>query len=320
MKLKIMLMVVLVIGVSSLWGCGSVMEEVPVIDDEGNLVYETDDPEETKENIDTIEDGETENNGDARYYVGETVAFKTSNGGKFNITLTDWGKVKGLSGDPITYIKYMIENIGSETVTVGNELFDLYADDYSVDTAFPVAADEVGDEVYGRDLSAGRKLESVIYMEINPDNVTVIEVECGDAVFVLKDESTANGSTVMLDGNSLDNVSIPSDMEIDSEPIESYRLSGYYGGMMGQSTISLSIYSSTEDEIGIGNADIYVEGGQYSYYGEIVELTTNVYIVAADTDNEVLLSVSTWEDTIMLHLYVDGQLIEEYLMMEHYES
>lgn len=320
MKQKIMLMIALVIVVSSLWGCGSVMEEVPVIDDEGNLVYETDAPEETIEYKDIIEDSETEDNGDTRHYVGETVTFEANNGGEINVTLTDWGKVRDYLGNPVIYIKYMIENVGSETVTVGNLLFDLYADDYSVQGATVLSEDGVGDEVLGKDLSAGRKLEGVLYRDINPDNATVIEVECVGSVFVLKDESTANGSAIMLDGNSLDNVSIPSDMEIDSEPIESYRLSGYYSGMMGQSTISLSIYSSTEDEIGIGNADIYVEGGQYSYYGEIAELTTNVYIVAADTDDEVLLSASTWEDTIMLHLYVDGQLIEEYLMMEHYES
>ncbi|WP_172472143.1 hypothetical protein, partial [Thomasclavelia cocleata] len=78
--------------------------------------------------------------------------------------------------------------------------------------------------------------------------------------------------------------------------------------------------SQEEGETGIGNAEIYVEGGQYSYNGQIAEAAVNVYKVATDTDEEVLLAASMSDDTIMLQLYVDGQLIEEYLMMEHYES
>lgn len=114
----------------------------------------------------------------------------------------------------------------------------------------------------------------------------------------------------------------PWEAAASNERIEASAISGSYGGTMGQSTLSVSIYSSPEEgEAGIGNAEIYVEGGQYSYHGQIAELTTNVYKVATDTGEEVLLAASKADDgTITVALYVDGQLVEEYLMMEHYES
>lgn len=117
-------------------------------------------------------------------------------------------------------------------------------------------------------------------------------------------------------------VNIPSGVKADDSLINPDMLSGLYGGTMGQSTISLSIYSSQEEgETGIGNAEIYVEGGQYSYNGQIAGVAINVYEVMADTGEEVLLAASASDDgVIMLQLYVDGQLIEEYLMLEHYES
>ena len=58
----------------------------------------------------------------------------------------------------------------------------------------------------------------------------------------------------------------------------------------------------------------------YSYNGQIAEAAVNVYKVATDTDEEVLLAVSTSDNGIVLQLYVNGNLVEEYFMLEHYES
>ena len=67
-------------------------------------------------------------------------------------------------------------------------------------------------------------------------------------------------------------------------------MSGYYGGITdGQSVMDISMYTEDTENGSIGYADIYVEGGEYSYQAELYEASTNLYWVAADTDEEVAL-------------------------------
>ena len=260
---------------------------------------------------------QTQETNDARHHVGETVTFAADNGGEISVTLTDWGSTFDGIDQTVLYVSYMIENIGTESVSVGPGLFNVYADDYSIEKTSVLN----GAESHYADLSAGRKTDGTFYAAINPEDAAVIEVECGGSVFVLKDAGITDSPAVPLDESSLDGVSIPSGIKADERSIDPGMLSGSYGGMMGQSTISLSIFSSQEEgETGIGNAEIYVEGGQYSYNGQIAEAAVNVYKVATDTDEEVLLAASTSDNGIVLQLYVDGNLVEEYFMLEHYES
>ena len=105
------------------------------------------------------------------------------------------------------------------------------------------------------------------------------------------------------------------------EPIENYwKLSGSYSDSTGSLTLSLSIYSSQEEgEIEIGSVDIYASNGQH-YVGSVTPVEKNVYRIATDTGEEVLLVEEDYGDIIMLQLYVDGQYLGEYQMVEHYES
>lgn len=75
------------------------------------------------------------------------------------------------------------------------------------------------------------------------------------------------------------------------DSIPAWELSGHYGGIIGgQSVMDISMYSEDTVNGSIGYADIYVEGGEYSYQAELYEASTNLYWVAADTDEEVALS------------------------------
>ena len=99
-----------------------------------------------------------------------------------------------------------------------------------------------------------------------------------------------------------------------------YGLSGSYSGNMEGAMLSLSIYSSREEgEVSIGNVEIYVGNGDY-YFGEIIAVEGNIYTVITETGDEVFLVESMVDGTIVLQLCVDGQCIEEYKMVEHYES
>ena len=103
------------------------------------------------------------------------------------------------------------------------------------------------------------------------------------------------------------------------EPIEYYqRLGGSYSAGIGQSTMTLSIYSSQEEgEVEIGSAVIYADDGQY-FVGSLIPIDIGSYMVTTDTGEEVLLIEQPLSDEVVLELYVDGQCIEQYQMTEHY--
>lgn len=104
------------------------------------------------------------------------------------------------------------------------------------------------------------------------------------------------------------------------EPIDNYRkLDGFYIGNVEQSTLSLSIYTSQEEgEIEIGGADIYVNNGLH-YYGSVIPIEEKVYKVEVETGEEVLLKEVSSDNDVVVQLYVNGQYLEEYQMIEHYE-
>ncbi len=104
------------------------------------------------------------------------------------------------------------------------------------------------------------------------------------------------------------------------EPIEQYwRLSGFYNAGIGQSTLSISIYSSQEEgETEIGSVEIYADDGQY-FVGTLIPIEEGTYEVMTDTGEKVLLIESPSDYEVILQMYVDGQYLEEYQMTEHYE-
>lgn len=315
---KTALLLALVLCIGGLNGCGSSTEET--YSDNVESVEDGTESEETEETVET----------DSRHHIGDSVDFESDDGGTIRVTLTDWGSADDGLGSSVLAVKYMIENTGTTSVRVGPGLFSVYADDYSIEQTYLNSEDS-----HTADLSGGRKMDGIFYAKINPNDAQVIEVECGGSVFVLKDGGDAvsdSGSrnVVSVDEDTSNTADIPADMRVDSEKIDYLALSGNYGGMQGMSSIDLSMYSSPEEN-SVGNADVYVQGGEYAYVGEISEVATNVYKVANTEGQEVLLAVSTEiaeydtgenqdSGTLWIQLYVDGELIEEYMMLEHYES
>lgn len=105
------------------------------------------------------------------------------------------------------------------------------------------------------------------------------------------------------------------------DSISAWELSGYYGGITdGQSVMDISMYTEDTENGSIGYANIYVEGGEYSYQAELYEISTNLYWVETDTDEEVALSAYRDGTNIVVQLYVDGECITEYLLMGQFQS
>lgn len=99
-----------------------------------------------------------------------------------------------------------------------------------------------------------------------------------------------------------------------------YRLSGIYSDSIGYTNLSLSIYTSQEtEETAIGTAVLYMDDEE-TYLGEIYLLEKGVYQIEAGTGDEVILKEVECEDDIVLQLYGNGEYIDDYRMIEHYES
>lgn len=201
-KIRILTGLMLLVGV--LCGCGDLsdvtedlvkdVEESIEREGGGNITSNTVD--EIIDETSILETNEDTTEADNRYKIGDTAKFSTENSGKISVTLDEWGSVKReFEEDTILYVNYTIENIGEERVTVGNSLFDIYADNYSIGQTY------YGDDyIMSADLSVGRKVDGTIYAEVNPDDAKVIEVEFSDAIFVIKDESIAANEDIYAEG------------------------------------------------------------------------------------------------------------------------
>lgn len=179
---KIAIIIALAASAVNLWGCS---EDSSTTIDANKILEEQAAENKESETSEQSSSEKEETASDTRFRINQTAEFDLDNGGKLNVTMTGWGTGYEMgSNEPFLRIAYTIENTGEEKVTVGNFLFTVYADNYAADSLV-LAEDNKG--VATADLSSGRKVDGELYAAINPENVSVIEVELWDAVFVIKD-------------------------------------------------------------------------------------------------------------------------------------
>lgn len=186
--------------------------------------------------------------GKNKYAVGETVNMMADNSAEISITLTEWGKhYDSTTNEEFLYVSYAVENIGNEDITVGDGMFDVYADDYSVNQGYPLNVDSTDN--LSVDLSAGRKMDSRFYAEINPDTVTNLEVECGDVIWVLKEAaSKVTSEDIPVDSNTDIEKGDSSDLTAN---VSIYDSAGMY--VADGQTMSVSVYSEETEDDSVGN-------------------------------------------------------------------
>ena len=126
------------------------------------------------------------------YSVGDVLNFSNSNGEEYSVCITDWGtSVDGsildiFSLKTVTWFQYVIMNTGDEEVTVSDNIFNIYADDYSVDTEWS----EEG--TFLETLAPGKKTSGKVYAEMDADEVNKIEVQIHDSTVLIKDGQSGN--------------------------------------------------------------------------------------------------------------------------------
>lgn len=118
--------------------------------------------------------------------------------------------------DQIIYLDCKFENVGDKTIDVGPEWFAFYADNKHVD----IGADSMDQEY----ISTDRETSGTIYALVNPDDVTVLEVEFAGKAFILKDSEGSvfeSSSSEISDNEEIDGISDEEATEEESTEEES---------------------------------------------------------------------------------------------------
>lgn len=96
-----------------------------------------------------------------------------------------------------------------------------------------------------------------------------------------------------------------------------YRLSGLYSDTMGESYLSISIYSSHEEgDPAIGTVFLYMDDEEI-YLGELILVEEGIYEVTLVTGDEMVLEETKGEGIILL-VYGNEEYLDAYRMIEHY--
>ncbi len=175
-----------------------------------------------------------------RYSVGEPVSMIANNSAEVNVTITEWGNYYDTyTQESLLYVSYIVENTGTQDFVSSDSMFTVYADNYNINFAYPLDADD--SDGLGTTLSPGRKLKSVFYAKINPNTVSNLELEYGDVIFVLKEQNEEDTDTTEK----------PEVMEQTAWGLQD--VSGKY--VSGTQTVSISIYTEISDDGSIGTLE-----------------------------------------------------------------
>ena len=161
-------------------------EEAKAIETEEIDNNEKKDETSEKEGMDDVTDIIEDNidiSSSEKHYVGDAIELHEENGAAIRLCVTEWKScyIEGTL-DKILYVSYQVENIGDISTTVGNGMFNVYADEYVVDQYYMEGT------IAPVEISPGRKFSGQLYAKVDPDKVfSSLELEVGDAVIVLKE-------------------------------------------------------------------------------------------------------------------------------------
>lgn len=233
--------------------------------------------------------------------IGEAVTCVTEDGAKINITITNYGStVDGIT--PILYVDYEIENIGDQLVSIGNSMFSIYADDYTVEQS------NLGEKtVILENVAPGKKVAARLYGNINPESVDKIELIVGNVTFAIKGEGVSEEA---LERRLLreDQVSFAS---ADEEPL--IDIEGTYEefeeiwGSKKEKIVTINLFSSPEgNRVGSAEIEIPMYG---TYTGDFVEIKTNVYQLIDQVKPVIISFKINSLQQLYVHVYVNGMNI-----------
>ncbi|NLL80432.1 MAG: zinc-ribbon domain-containing protein [Clostridiales bacterium] len=166
--------------------------------------------------------------------------------------------------------------------------------------------------------------DEVITKVKNGDFATITgRIEEGFMGLEMKDCEIVNSKTPTAGGEAFADEEY-ADESVYHSPFGGLSIAGYYGGSLGQSVLTINMYSAPEGEA-IGNAEIYIDSehptqGGMSYYGELIEVMPGLYDVVGNSGDSVSLIYFEDNGYTCMSLLVNEEVVEEYTMIESFES
>lgn len=111
-------------------------------------------------------------------------------------------------------------------------------------------------------------------------------------------------------------------MNVAETAIDPLEIAGYYGGSYGQSTAEINM---STDNIGAGHIVVYFDSeieeyGGTTIEGTIVEESDNVYLLETVDGTKINLAYNYIEDNLSFEIWINGEQVEEFLMINHFQS
>ncbi len=191
------------------------------------------------------------------YYIGDTVSMSQTDSsgikGYYNITMTDWGTYKPeYSNDVYVYAVFEVENTGNEEISIAQYSFSAYVNNYKVDVG-----QVAGDDGLSATLSSGRRTNGKVYIQMDPGDISQLELELGDIIFRIQDNRFTE--------------EIPFGYEGEENYTDYMEWGGDYDGGWMDTTLTFSLYSDGSQDPGCGYMTTHFRGmestGKLYYLG-----------------------------------------------------
>lgn len=221
--------------------------------EEESLVAKQSDASSQEGGFASVADGHIED----AYYIGDTVSMSQTDPsgtkGYYNITMTDWGTYKSeYSNDVYVYAVFEVENTGNEEISISQYSFSAYVNNYKVDVGLVT-----GDDDLVATLSSGRRTNGKVYIQMDPGDVNQLELELGDIIFRIQDNSFTDETPFGYEG--------------EENYTDYMEWSGDYDGGWMDTTLTLSLYSDGSQDPECGYMTTYFRGmestGELYYLG-----------------------------------------------------
>lgn len=185
---KLRAFVLVIAGAVCICACGS--QESSVTPDTGGDISDVSEKNssETTEEMPDVKTSDTESaeedtDSPKYFYVGDTIQFPSGH----VITILSTGRHENVSNTYI-YVELDVENQGDTDITLSNYEGVFYGDDYLLEPGYPT--DSEAEPLSGAVIAPGRKSRGKMYAQCpNYDSLKRIEMELGDCVIVVKDDS-----------------------------------------------------------------------------------------------------------------------------------
>ena len=279
--------------------------------DEGNGVSETS-PQNGEGFIPTMPDWVA-----GAYYIGDTVSmsksYPSSNEvGYYDITMTDWGTyVNPFIENTGVYVTFEVVNTGDTNIFVSSSDFEAYVNNYSVEIDLALEDD------LSATLSPNRQTSGNVYIVMNPDDAYDLELELGDAIFRIQDNSYQNSDSFLGEYEEAD----LSDFSYNNL----YLYGGQYEGK-NDTLIFVSIYSSFDEGNILGNVALY-DSLSHEAFATIRDDKEGDGIYTLCYDDSKIMRIRFYQNSDgeyyadiqgLDEIYTNVNQIETYIMTEQY--